>query len=128
MPGRAHADRNEKLCDLLLEKGGFDDWVVTAAFYAAIHLVDHQIFPLTVGVEPIFANFNQYCNRKITGMAPHKVRRHLVTVHLSACADAFDWLYDACQNSRYNNYQVPTGFAAQAKKKLTEIKKVCTKA
>lgn len=127
MPGRDHALHNEKLCDLLLEDGNFDDWVVTAAFYAAIHLVDHQLFPLTIGSQPTFANFNQYCHRAGSSSAPHRIRRDLVATHLQKCSGAFEWLYDASQNSRYNSYKVGKDIASRAKNALEKIKKVCTK-
>lgn len=128
MPGRAHSEHNEELCDLLLANGKFDDWVVTAAFYSAIHLVDHQIFPLSIGSEPEYATFRQYCNRKAYGTRPHKIRREFVARHPPTCVNAFRWLYDTCHSTRYNNYRVSRDVANQAKKKLTEIKRICTKA
>jgi hypothetical protein len=127
MPGLAHAQHNEELCDLLLANGKFDDWVITTAFYSAIHLVDHQIFPLTIASEPQFGSFSQYCNRKELGIPPHKIRRDLVTRYLPECSGAFNWLYDACHGARYNSYKVSPDIAKQAKKKLDEIKKSCKK-
>ena len=128
MPGRPHADHNEKLCDYLIKEGGFDDWVVTTAFYSAVHLVDHQIFPLTITPQPTFANFPQYYSR-LPAPRPgrHEARKELVYQQLPKCYGAFSWLMDECHNARYNDYQVPPDFAKRAKGALEKIKSVCTK-
>jgi hypothetical protein len=127
MPGRPHSEHNEKLCDLLLKDGNFDDWVVTTAFYAAIHLVDYQIFPFKDGAEPEFGSFKQYLNRKSPQRAPHEVRRDLVASHLNKCSGAFSWLMDTCHNTRYNQYDVPKEFATRARGCLDSIKNACPK-
>jgi hypothetical protein len=127
MPGRAHAAHNEKLCDLLLKDGNFDDWVVTTAFYSAIHLVDHQIFPFTIDKEPKFGNFIQYLNRKSPRQAPHDVRRDLVAMYLRSCSGAFNWLMDNCFNARYNQYIIPPDYAKRARGCLDSINKACPK-
>jgi len=44
---RKHAIHNEQVCDYLLASNEFHDWVVTTAFYAALHFVQSDIFPLT---------------------------------------------------------------------------------
>ena len=125
---RAHSAHNEQLCDLLWANGNFNDWVVTTAFYSAIHLVDHQIFPLTISVEPVFANFKQYLNRKSPLEPPHRVRRDLVEKYLPSCIEPFDWLLNACHGARYNSYEVSKPIAEQARKKLDAIKKHSSKA
>jgi hypothetical protein len=58
---RLHAERNKKLCQKLLDDKNYNDWVVTTAFYSAIHFTQHQIFPLQVG-EDEFETFNAYYN------------------------------------------------------------------
>jgi hypothetical protein len=127
MPGRKHSEHNEKLCDILLKDGNFNDWVITTAFYSAIHLVDHQIFPRTIGGEAEFGSFMQYLHRKSFQKPPHEVRADLVAEYLP-CSSAFNWLLDACHNARYNQYEVPPEFPKRARGCLDSIKKACPKA
>lgn len=44
---KQHAIHNEEACDFLLSSNKFNDWVITTAFYSALHFVQHEIFPLT---------------------------------------------------------------------------------
>jgi len=65
---KEHAEHNESLCELLLNNGNYNDWVITTAFYSAIHFVRHKIFPLDkydpqTGSQESFSNFNDYLNR-----------------------------------------------------------------
>jgi hypothetical protein len=102
MAGKQQAKHNEDLCDLLIKNGKFTDWVVTAAFYSALHFVDYEMFPLTIELEG-FTSFEEYYKKKYTGQgAPskHNVRRQLVAKHLPECSAAFNWFQDACFNSR----------------------------
>lgn len=56
---KEHANHNAELCDLLLNNGRFNDWVVTTAFYAALHFVNYILFPLKFQ-DKTFYNFNKY--------------------------------------------------------------------
>lgn len=46
MAGKPQAKHNEELWELLLKNGKFSDWVITAAFYSALHYVEHEVFLL----------------------------------------------------------------------------------
>lgn len=52
-----HAAHNEKACDYLLKSRLFNDWVITTAFYSALHYVQDEIFPLTED-RKTYNNFN----------------------------------------------------------------------
>jgi len=128
MPGIDHANHNAKACELLLETGDFNDWVVTTAYYSAIYYVDSKLFPLTIGNEPLFATFNQYLNRRRTsgqGGKPHEIRLELVRQNLPSCYNQLKWLFDTCDGARYNSYNVSHEIAKHAKTKLDEIKSNC---
>ncbi len=43
---KKHAKYNELLCEVLAEDGRWDDWVVTTAFYSAMHFVEFKLFPM----------------------------------------------------------------------------------
>jgi hypothetical protein len=42
-----HALHNETVCNYLFADARFSDWVITAAFYSALHFVHHELFPGT---------------------------------------------------------------------------------
>ncbi len=127
---KAHAVHNEQVCDLLIQNGQFNDWVITAAFYSALHLVQHQIFPINFSGKP-YSNFNRYyaieVQRKRPTKSKHKAIKELVIGHLNACSNSYRWLYDNCMSARYNNFHVSQALAAKAKLELEAIKSVCTK-
>ena len=128
MAGKPQAEHNEKLCDLLIKKGGFADWVLTSAFYSALHYCDHQIFPLVEGTKG-FSDFDDYykINHPQGNPSKHKVRRSLVAKYLPKCSSAYNWLQDNCFNARYNDYQIKDTFATVAKEKLDIVKGECKK-
>lgn len=47
-----HGQHNEEVCDLLLLQKKYPDWVITTAFYAALHFVSYKIFPFNHKVPP----------------------------------------------------------------------------
>lgn len=127
MAGRSQAEHNARLCDLLLSNGQFNDWVITSAFYSALHYVEAHLFPLTLGSET-YIDFDTYYAKKIMGtINKHKARRELVALQLSSCSGAYNWLQDNCFNARYNSYVVKPEFAKKAKEKLAEIIAICDK-
>lgn len=44
----AHAGHNEQVCKHLCSKPSYSDWVITTAFYSAIHYVRHLMLPVIV--------------------------------------------------------------------------------
>lgn len=125
-----HANHNESVCDLLLQSGKFD-WVVTTAFYSSLHFVQHKIFPLKQktadGQKFDVPNFNVFSK----GFNPLQKSKHellieLVEKHCSDIAPEYNWLYDACRNSRYHQYHIKEGTAKKAKDSLNKIKAYCT--
>jgi hypothetical protein len=123
------AAHNESLCDLLIQNGQYNDWVITTAFYSAIHYVKHQIFPVTVNGRT-YSNFDNYYSGEIqnrTRKTKHRALIDLVSTELSACYTSFKWLHDKCHNSRYNNHHVSGPLAQAARQHLTVVKNNCPK-
>jgi hypothetical protein len=124
---KGHAAHNEAACDLLNTAGAFPDWVMTTAFYAAMHLVYERLFPLETQ-DATYANFEGYYAQKYARKAaPDKPTKHdatvdLVKAHLPAVASNYRLLKDACHNARYRNYAVKPYQAAVARDQLQNIK------
>ena len=44
-----HAKHNEDACHYLNQSGKYNDWVITTAFYSAMHYVQYELFSMEVG-------------------------------------------------------------------------------
>src|ERR1700761_7031353 len=126
-----HAQHNEDLCLIIKALGGYNDWVVTTAFYSCIHYVEYKIFPFTDNGNT-FKNFNQYY-RSLSSNATidtsklnkHEAKIELVEKHIRKVSSSYRWLYDACMTARYKNYITPDMIANIAVQSLEIIKKAC---
>jgi hypothetical protein len=126
MPSQ-HGLHNEQACNHLFASGQYHDWVVTTAFYAAMHFCYHQIFPLTENGKT-YASFEQYY-QAIPGKKPNKHQATLTLVfkHLNKAYTAYKWLHDRCFTARYQNYQTTQPEAVTARTRLATVKSFCTK-
>lgn len=118
-----HARHNENVCTCLNERN-YWDWVVTTAFYAALHYVRYQMFPL--GGHP---NFDAYYNVTYSSRrhrpGKHKVTSQLVQQHLPRAIGAYNALKNAAWTARYDNYQTTEGEAKAAITRLQMVKGCC---
>lgn len=103
--------------------GEFDDWVMTTAFYSAIHYIEHKMFPK--GIDGISCNDINDA-RKTTGHNAHKTRRLLVAKYMPEIAAQYNYLSEECENSRYHNYRPDRKRATLAMDYLQEIVAYCT--
>lgn len=127
---KQHSAHNEGLCLQLQSEGKYNDWVITTAFYSAMHLVNHQLFPLVVKSKT-HLNFSRYFEEEIKGKrvnkSKHQATVDLVATYLGQCYTAYKWLNDQAHFARYNNYQVSKGSADYAVKQLNRVKAICPK-
>ena len=95
----AQAEKNERLYEILLGTE-FNDWAVTALFYAALHYVDAYIASST-GVSP----------------SNHSARNYLVdsAPSLIVISQAYSNLYRLSRDVRYEIFPVSTDAARRAK-------------
>lgn len=128
---KGHATHNENACNLLHDHGGFPDWVVTTAFYSALHLVYERLFPLKVDGTS-YADFDTYYS-KLHARRPaadkptkHEATVDLVKVYYPRAASYYRLLKDSCHNARYRNYQIPAYMATTAREQLQTIKGALT--
>lgn len=125
-----HAVHNEAACDFLLNSKQFNDWVITTAFYSAIHFVHSEIFPLEEDGK-VYKGFDSYFSlimkRKNNKLTKHTATIQLVKIHLNKSASHYRWLFDACMNARYSNYVVSNTKARIARDHLTSLKNSMSK-
>jgi hypothetical protein len=123
---KQHAIHNEEACKFLLTSKKFNDWVVTTAFYSALHFVQNELFPLTDNGQK-YTDFNVYfgkvLKKKNKKLSKHSATIELVKINLPLCSSYYRWLHDACMSARYNNYIVSESKAKTASSYLTEMKR-----
>lgn len=131
---KAHAEHNEKACDFLYNNGNFHDWVVTTAFYSAIHFARYKIFPLEKydpqeGKVIKYRSLDNYVNTHSSAskFKKHKELSKLVNEHIPQITGRYRALFDMCHTARYHDYNVTTSKAKLAREHLQEIKKECLK-
>jgi HEPN domain-containing protein len=120
---RKHGERNKELAEELFKQGKYFDWVVTVAFYSAIHFVEDKILPCTINsvhCKSITEVRNAY-NMK----GRHSSREKLVASELNNVWIQYKWLDDKSRYSRYTTFKVTKTEAEKAIQFLNKIFKEC---
>lgn len=119
-----HGERNRKLSEKLLSEKEYYDWVVTTAFYSAIHFVEDKVFPINInGVT--CSNIGE-CKQAYSLGGRHSAREKVVFDKLGSNVGArYKWLDDNSRNSRYVTFKITSAQAGKAKEYLDYIYKEC---
>lgn len=123
---KKQALHNEDACNFLFKSKKYNDWVVTTAFYSALHFVQHEIFPLIENGKTFtdIESYFSYCKpSKIKGYNKHSLTMDLVKNHIPPAYSHYKRLFDSCMNARYVNYLVSFPKAKISKEDLADIKK-----
>lgn len=115
-----HARHNKKACDLLHENGGFPDWVITTAFYSAMHYSYSIIFPCIEDGQT-YNDIEAYADDHKHHHTKHGTTVHLVTVKFFAIAASYKLLKDAAHAARYHDFEHPKEVVAKVRKTLDKI-------
>lgn len=123
---KKHGERNQKLSDELLKGRVYFDWVITTAFYSAIHYVEDAILPCKVNTKDC-KNINEVKSAyRMRGR--HASRERLVFDKLSVKIGVkYKWLDDKSRYSRYTTFKVTPTEADKAQQYLKEIYSACYK-
>ncbi|KXK55016.1 MAG: hypothetical protein IPM61_06135 [Chlorobi bacterium] len=129
---QGHALHNEQVCDYLAKHGGFSDWVVTTAFYSAIHWIEDYLFPCVVkdGEKEIevhsLESYTDFYNTSYgLKKSNHAIRGMLVRDRCAAILSNYSSLYDNCMTARYADYRKDMKTATKARRCLAAIKEFC---
>lgn len=125
-----HALHNEKVCKYLNKKPENADWVITTAFYSAMHFLRDRVFPLelTENNKKIkVTDFDNYCLVKNINKGKHKAFSDLVEEKEPELSDHYNHLKDISWTARYNCYEYDREVSNLALKKLEAIKSECDK-
>jgi len=126
------ARHNEEACNYLNNSAQFNDWVITTAFYSAIHYIHHKIFPYTYtfpdGTQITYKTFDRlYAQFRKANSSKHSYLRNFVEANHSEITIHFQHLMDNCFTARYNNYRFEQVAANNAITRLVKIKEYCLK-
>lgn len=117
-------ERNKDLSTLLLQGKLYYDWVVTTAFYSAIHLVEDKILPVKISGKDCECIGDVRRSYNMNGR--HEARERLVFEKLdSKVAVRYKWLDDRSRYSRYTTYKIQPSEGAKAEEYLNYIHKGC---
>jgi hypothetical protein len=125
-----HARHNEKVFKTLDRDPDSLDWVITIAFYSALHYVRYKVFPLTVkkenGDPHIHKSFDDYSSyHRYDGIGKHEMLLELVATHCPEILFEYNQLKDVCWTARYVDYKFDRDVSNLAKKHQKAIKEYC---
>jgi hypothetical protein len=126
-----HAQHNERICNELNANHENSDWVITVAFYSALHYSDACIFPhefTHAGKKLKADDFNKYCVLIGEPGKKHKLRRSLVEKCLPEdIASAYNQLLDVSWTARYHRYKYSTKVSDLSRRQLVAIRNYHTR-
>ena len=130
-----HGEHNEKACEYLVLNAEFRDWVITTAFYSALHFIASKIFPFDAasieGKKTQIQNIDQYYNyskAKSRNISKHELLLDLIDKRISDnnAYEYYDWLLSTATTARYGHYQYDQEIANRAVTYMRKIKAFCT--
>lgn len=114
-----HARHNRKACDHLHAAGEFPDWVITTAFYCAMHYALAIVFPYEEdGIT--YKNIEEYFNNHDSS-SKHSAALHLIRRKHFAIAEKYKQLKDVAHTARYHDYDHPSVVVSKMRKNLDAI-------
>ncbi len=125
-----HAQHNEKACKYLRIKPDYLDWVITTAFYSAMHYLRHKMMPQTVTLSNrsiTYKDFESYYNAcKTRHQGRHGFQSDRVSSLFPEISAEYAHLRDICETARYINYKYDRETANLAYDRLQKIKTFCS--
>ncbi len=120
-----HARHNKKACEHLYSANEYPDWVVTTAFYCAMHYAHAIIFPYTE-LGDTYKNLEEYFNKyKRTGDTKHSVTLDLIQKLHFPISEKYKQLKDTAHTARYHDYELPSPVVGKMRKNLRVIEEYC---
>jgi len=122
------AQHNEQACDFLNSSNRYFDWVITSAFYAALHYVSAVIFPLKYDLDGETETANDIgayreCIRSRENK--HKLMADLVYRNCRGIGYSYRALLDLSYAARYETSGHTRLYSDRARHYMTAIKAYC---
>ncbi len=117
-----HAKHNESVCNYLGRNSAFGDWVITSAFYSAMHYVRHLMIPATIDGHTYTDFDSLFLSQKKMMEGRHGFMKDYVVRNFSEIGIYYCRLHDMSTTARYINYVFTREQSNMAKKYLGVIK------
>lgn len=126
---RTHAEHNEAVCTYLQQREEFADWIITTAFYSALHWVEYLIFPYA-GTDKVFQSLDEYVvhqrrTNPAYSLSHHETRVRLFEANNRIAGAQFRWLKDLSRKSRYDTHLYAPTIVPLVRQNLTNIREFC---
>jgi hypothetical protein len=114
-----------------------NDWVVTTAFYSALHYCQVGLFPCDYYIDPELKELSHYLNfesfyndfknssNQRKHSTPHQCRNWLIQTQVDEIRFEYKLLFDLCHTARYKNYTISEHDKNSAIEYLNSIKCFC---
>ncbi|EKD25861.1 MAG: hypothetical protein ACD_79C01466G0005 [uncultured bacterium] len=102
-----HAEHNYSACMYLKQSKEFPDWIITTAFYSALHYFESLIFPYKESSVEYKSTEEFFQNNKLKYKLEniHSARLHLVKTCYPEYKNAYKDLLGISKTARYNDYK-----------------------
>ncbi len=129
-----HARHNKEACEFLNQhkENKFGDWVITTAYYSALHYFHSELFPGSYesqmnGRITNFSSFEHYYNNTNKKKSKHVLLLQLVeeNVEDDDVIDAFTTLKNLCWTARYKDYCCEPDVVEECYKGIDLISEYC---
>ncbi|NLW30304.1 MAG: hypothetical protein GXY77_02480 [Fibrobacter sp.] len=130
-----HANHNKEACEHIGTVQKYPDWMITTAFYSALHFIDSKIFPTDIECNnkkikcSSIDNYFAILKRRSADIPPkHVIRKQLACKQMNSdISSRFERLSNASSTARYSNYNAFTFKQAQQfHSDLCAIEDFCT--
>lgn len=128
---RSHAKHNREACKFIKDSEQFNDWVITTAYYSALHFMQSEFFPGQFespinGQIKSYSSFDKYFN-EFDGYTKHGLLLKLVEeiVDDVDVINGFTSLKELCWTARYTKYTYSNDIADECYNNLVRIEEFC---
>lgn len=120
---RQHARHNEEVYTHIRDETKFTDWLITTAFYTAVHYVESFLFPFEDFDDTVIESIHDY-HKGNNFSSLHVSRDQLVKSRMSDVHGSYKRLQDLSKTSRYKEYEFTThdSYSILTDQKLDAIK------
>ena len=124
-----HAEHNREVYLYLCQKPEFCDWIITTAFYSAIHYVRFRMLPFEVTyktTKTVYSEFESLFNAlRKDNEGRHGFQLKWVGTHYSEIKFSYRRLHELSNEARYINYQFPSEIIPEIYTHLERIRIFC---
>lgn len=129
-----HAEHNHSAYQYLQKsaEGNYNDWIVTTAFYSALHYVNHKLFPIDMEFNNrniSVKNINHYTHLLKVNFGD-RIDKHAATIalvhtYLQDIGTDYEQLHDFSTTARYHDYKTKESVVKIAHDNILKIKEYC---